>query len=182
MSRKIIHSFLFILFPLYLSGCVTFSTQPDFDKQQAAKARVELALGYLNQNLLTQAKLNLDKALQYAPDYFFTHAALAYFYQQQGDIVQAKQSYEKAIKLDKNQGDVRNNYGVLLCTQGEFNAAYMQFEQALHTPNYYHQAETYENIALCAIAEPNHERYEKSLIMLQKLDKTRAEKIVRLKR
>ena len=162
---------------LMLNACVSQPSAPNFDKQPAAKARVDLALGYLQQNQPAQAKLNLDKALSYAPDYYLVHSALGYFYQQQGEIAQAKQAYEKAIKLDKNQGDVRNNYGALLCGQGEFADAYQQFQQALDTPNYYRQADTYENMLLCALAEKNQARYQTSLAALQKLDKARAAQI-----
>ena len=37
------------IFPFLFSACVSQQVSPDFDKQQAAKARVELALGYLQQ-------------------------------------------------------------------------------------------------------------------------------------
>ena len=169
-----------MVFSFLLSACVSQPNTQNFDKQQAAKARVELAFGYLQQQAFAQAKLNLDKALSYAPDYYLVHSALGYFYQQQGDIEQARQSYQRALKLDKKQGDVRNNYGALLCGQGDFSAAYEQFEQALATPNYYHQADTYENIVLCALAQKNTERYQQSLAALQKLDAARAAKLSQL--
>ena len=38
-----------VIFPFVFSACVSQSSV-DFNKQQAAKARVELALGYLQQN------------------------------------------------------------------------------------------------------------------------------------
>ena len=48
-----------VIFPFVFSACVSQSSV-DFNKQQAAKARVELALGYLQQEDFVQAKLNLD--------------------------------------------------------------------------------------------------------------------------
>ena len=51
-----------VIFPFVFSACVSQSSV-DFNKQQAAKARVELALGYLQQEDFVQAKLNLDKPL-----------------------------------------------------------------------------------------------------------------------
>ena len=110
--------FLTALFSLFLSACVSQTDAQDFDKLQAAKARIDLALGYLAQNNQEQAKLNLDKALSYAPDYYLVHSALAYFYQQQGNIEQAEKSYLQAIKSDNRQGDTFNNYGTFLCAQG----------------------------------------------------------------
>lgn len=165
------------LFSLFLSACVAHNDTADFDKRQAAKARVELALGYLAQQNNQQAKQNLDKALAYAPDDYLVHSALAYFYQRQGDVANARKSYLKALDLDNKQGDVYNNYGTFLCGQGEFAAAYAQFNAALNTPNYYHQADTYENIALCALSEKNAERYAESIAALEKADKSRAERL-----
>ena len=46
-----------VIFPFVFSACVSQSPV-NFNKQQAAKARVELALGYLQQEDFVQAKLN----------------------------------------------------------------------------------------------------------------------------
>ena len=70
------YRFVPFIFPFLFSACVVHSDAPDFDKQAAAKARVELALGHLQQQDGSQAKLNLDKALSYAPKYYLVHAAL----------------------------------------------------------------------------------------------------------
>ena len=169
--------FLTALFSLFPSACVSQTDAQDFDKLQAAKARIDLALGYLAQNNQEQAKLNLDKALSYAPDYYLVHSALAYFYQQQGNIEQAEKSYLQAIKSDNRQGDTFNNYGTFLCSQGKFHAAYQQFNLALSTPNYYRQADTYENMALCALAENNERVYRESLALLEKTDAGRAQRL-----
>jgi len=142
-----------VIFPFVFSACVSQSSV-DFNKQQAAKARVELALGY---------------------------AALAHFYQLQGDTEKAKQAYLQAIKLDDKQGDVYNNFGAFLCGQGEFEQAYSQFNAALAAPNYYHQADTYENMALCAFAGKQTDVYQQALDKLRQVDPSRAEKLRTLK-
>ena len=137
-------------------------------------------MGFLQQQDGSQAKLNLDKALSYAPKYYLVHAALAYFYQQQGDVEHAKQSYLTAIKLDDKQGDVFNNFGAFLCSQGEYQAAYEQFKQALKSPNYYHQGDTYENLALCALSAKDHQIYRENLAALEKIEPMRAKKLAQL--
>ncbi len=101
-----------VIFPFVFSACVSQSSV-DFNKQQAAKARVELALGYLQQNDFVQAKLNLDKALEHDERYYLVHSALAHCYQLQGDTEKAKQAYLQAIKLDDKQGDVYNNFKLI---------------------------------------------------------------------
>ncbi|MDO4429723.1 MAG: type IV pilus biogenesis/stability protein PilW [Lonepinella koalarum] len=159
-----------------LVACAS-SDNHDIQRHQAAKARVDLALGYLAENNYSQAKLNLDKALEHAPQYYLVHSAFAYYYQKQGHIPQAEDSYQTAIKLDPKQGDTYNNYGALLCTEKRFTEAYTQFDLALKTTNYYRQADTYENKVLCALSENNQSIFQESLAQLQKLDKLRAEKL-----
>ena len=169
-----------VIFPFVFSACVSQS-YVDFNKQQAAKARVELALGYLQQNDFVQAKLNLDKAFEHDERYYLVHSALAHFYQLQGDTEKAKQAYLQAIKLDDKQGDVYNNFGAFLCGQGELEQAYSQFNAALAAPNYYHQADTYENMALCAFAGKQTDVYQQALEKLRQVDPSRAEKLRSLK-
>ena len=163
-----------------LSACVT-QHHLDFDKQQAAKARVELALGYLQQNDLVQAKLNLDRALVHAPNYYLVHSALAHFYRLQGDNENARREFNQALKMDASHGDGHNNYGAFLCAQGEYEKAFEQFNQALISANYYHQTDTLENMTLCAQAAGQQERYQESFNKLQKMDVARAQKLTQAK-
>lgn len=170
------------LFALFLAACSSTPklSSEQLAKQQAAKARIELGLAYLNQQNPSLAKQNFDKALEHAPQYYLVYSALAYFYQQQGNIQQTKQHYQKALDIDNQQGDVHNNYGAFLCTQGEYSAAYQQFEQALASPNYYHQADSYENIALCSISAKNTALFEHAISQLEKLDSARSNQLKHL--
>ena len=68
-----------------------------------------------------------------------------------------------------------NNYGAFLCKQSEFNNAYQQFEQALQSQElYYNQADTLENIALCAHQQQNRTKQNDAVTQLEKLDPKRA--------
>ncbi|EJS84215.1 hypothetical protein AAUPMC_20666 [Pasteurella multocida subsp. multocida str. Anand1_cattle] len=109
------------IFSLFLSACVSQEGNKTFDSHEAAKARIELGLGYLSQHDFARAKQNFDKALSHAPNYYLSHAVLAYLYQKQGHLDLARHAYEKAIKLDKNQGDVLNNYGTFYANKVSLN-------------------------------------------------------------
>ena len=170
-----------VIFPLVFSACVSQPSSTDFNKQQAAKARVELALGYLQQNNLPQAKQNLDKALEHDGQYYLVYSALAHFYQLQGDIDASRKSYLQALQLDDKQGDTHNNFGAFLCGQGEFQQAFEEFDRALASPNYYRQGDTYENMALCARAANQMDVYQNALKKLQQIDANRAEKLNQIK-
>ena len=107
-------------FSFCFSACVSQSSV-DFNKQQAAKARVELALGYLQQNDFVQAKLNLDKALEHDERYYLVHSALAHFINYKAIRKKPKQAYLQAIKLDDKQGDVYNNFGAFYVDKVSLN-------------------------------------------------------------
>ena len=87
--QTIIKQLSAVIFPFIFSACVSQSAS-NLDHQAAAKARVELALSYLQQNNPQLAKINLDKALQPDKNYYLVHSALAHYYQQQGQIENAQ--------------------------------------------------------------------------------------------
>lgn len=169
-----------VIFPFIFSACVSQSAS-SLNHQAAAKARVELALSYLQQNNPQLAKINLDKALQHDKNYYLVHSALAHYYQQQGEIENAHREYEIAANLNHKQGDVHNNFGTFLCSQKKFEQAQQQFELALNSPNYYHQADTFENIVLCAYSAQKMDIYQQTLEKLRQIDGKRAEKFNSLK-
>ncbi len=160
-----------------LFGCSSQlpTSQTTFNRSEAVKARINLALAYLDQHDLPKAKENIDKALSHDQNDYLPHSVLAYYYQQIGDQVRAEQAYQQALKLSNNRPDVLNNYGTFLCKQAKFDQAYQQFEQAVKSEQpYYHQADSLENIVLCAKQEPNLAKVNEALSQLEKLDKARA--------
>lgn len=176
MNRTLL-SYFPLIFSLFLSACVSQADKSQFNLQQAAKARVEVGLGYLAQHNFEQAKLNIDKAISYTPNHYLPHSALAYFYQKQGLWEKAQTAYLTALKLDENQGDVLNNYGVFLCERGEFEQAYLHLQKALEAKAYYQQADTYENLAICAFSANNTALYQENLQRLTHLQPERAKQL-----
>lgn len=170
---------------LWLVACTNQTAQVDFNRSEAVKARINLALAYLEQSDFPKAKENIDKALEHDAKDYLPHSVLAYYYQQTGDSQKAEETYQQALELSKTQSknnqvrpDVLNNYGTFLCKQKQFDKAYQQFETALTSQEaYYNQADTLENIALCANMEKNVAKQNEALEALAKLDQTRADKL-----
>lgn len=170
---------------LWLVACTNQTTQVDFNRSEAVKARINLALAYLEQSDFPKAKENIDKALEHDAKDYLPHSVLAYYYQQTGDSHKAEETYQQALELSKTQSknnqvrpDVLNNYGTFLCKQKQFDKAYQQFETALTSQEaYYNQADTLENIALCANMEKNVAKQNRALEALAKLDQARADKL-----
>ena len=136
------------------TGCV--SNDPsgvyggNFDREEAAKTRMSLGLTYLQNNNYSQAKKNLDKALEFNPRSADVQYAMAYYYQLVGDNQRAESFYEAAIDLAPNNGDIANSYGAFKCQNGQYEQAKTYFFDAINNRLYSNAAQTYENLALCA--------------------------------
>lgn len=163
------HFLFYLLVLLCLSGCVTQNTYDGSKKSvitkkinntQAARTRISLALKYLSMGDSSQAKYNLEKALYFSPNLPEVHYTTAYFYQSVGESDKAKESYEKALSLAPNDANTLNNYGVFLCDIGEYDHAVDNFLSAIEIPSYLRVAESYENLALCAIDADDFDNVE----------------------
>jgi type IV pilus assembly protein PilF len=145
-------SIIFILLML-LSGCVSQNGQSfgqNFDHLKAAKTRVSLGLTYLKNGNYSQAKFNLDKALEFAPRSADANFAMAYYYQNVGELEQAEEAYQFAMDLEPKNANIANSYGAFLCQNGDYVKAKKYFLKAVNTNSYISSAETYENLALCS--------------------------------
>jgi type IV pilus assembly protein PilF len=140
-----------------LGACVTEPRDPDFagaeaiNKESAAKNRVSLGLTYLSNGNFSQAKANLDKALNFAPKSADAHFAMAYYYQQVDELLLAEEYYQRALKLAPENANIINSYGAFLCEQGRYEKAKSYFLKAVSSKSYVSTAETYENLAICAV-------------------------------
>ena len=136
------------------AGCVSNSQSGmyggNFDHEEAAKTRMSLGLTYLQNNNYTQAKKNLDKALEFNPRSADVQYAMAYYYQLVGDNLRAEEYYKTAIDLAPNNGDIANSYGAFKCQNGDYEKAKAYFFEAINNRLYANAAQTYENLALCA--------------------------------
>lgn len=113
------------------------STQPtnnrNLDKKEIARVRTALAAQYIRKNELDAAQQQLEKAFaadsRYAPAYDMMGVLL----QQEGsaiNLAKADGFFKKAIALDKDFEQARNNYGVYLSQMKRYSEAAAQFEIA----------------------------------------------------
>lgn len=144
-----------------LAGCASqpvatkSSLAPGVNQIEAAKTRVSLGLTYLKNGNYVQAKTNLDKALQFAPRLGDVHFALAYYYQQVSEYDIAREYYEQAMHLDRNNPDLINSYGAFLCETGDYREAQENLLRAINIKTYNRAAESYENLAICSHRQGN---------------------------
>lgn len=156
------------LLTVFLSGCVTQnyeSNNTPVVKNQAnrndmAATRVSLGLGYLKMGNMPQAKQNLEKAKNFAPDMVQVYTAFAHYYETVGEHKLTIESYEKALSIKSDDADTLNNYGVYLCRQDEIEAAEKQFLKAIAVPTYILVAKSYENLSACFLRKDDFTKTE----------------------
>lgn len=124
--------------------------KPDLTK--AAAYNVQLGLGYLKQGDRPRAKKKLLTALEQEPKSVDANSAMAYYFEQTSEPLQAKTFYLKALSLAGNAGAQLNNYGAFLCRQGDYKQAEFYFLKAAADLRYVHTAGAYENAGLCALS------------------------------
>lgn len=135
----------------------------EFNRIEAAKARLNLALSYLQKQNLPQAKLNLDKALEFAPELAEVHYSRAFYFQKIADNKQAAKAYAKSFELEPNNPSVQHNYGSFLCLQGDYEKAKDLLIAAIKSPSYADAGRSYLNLAYCNLELAN---YQQALVYL----------------
>lgn len=112
------------------------STQPSDqgrDKAKIAQVRTQLAAQYIRNNKLDAAKRQLEKALKANSRYAPAYDMMGVLLQQEGsqiNLQKADSYFKKAISLDPDFVQARNNYGVYLFQMKRYPEAVQQFEIA----------------------------------------------------
>lgn len=169
MQIKLVVASVFCL--TLIGGCVSESTivdtdrvgKPRTDMKEAARTRMSLGLNYLQRGDTSQAKYNLEKAKQLAPDLSDVDNALAYYFQQVGELEQAEDAYRASLRKDSNNADTYNNFGSFLCQINKYAEAEELLKAAIKRPGYIRVADSYENLAFCALAQKDYLRYHQFL-------------------
>lgn len=172
-----------------LTACVTEQTFIDskkqvrsleFDKEDAAKTRLILGLSYLENGRFEQAKVNLERAYEYDPKRADVNYSLGYYYQRVGEMVIAERYYKKAVDLEPKNPDTLNNYGTFLCQANQLDKAETYFKKAINISKYTRAAESYENMAICALTNEQFGKAEDYYELSYKHNPSRSNNIVSL--
>jgi type IV pilus assembly protein PilF len=105
---------------LLLAACTT--TDQSLSKPQperAAEINLDLGIDYLRKGNLAQAKEKIDRSLEQDGRNARTHSVAAMLYDQLGDERKAEQHFERAIALDSENPEIRNNFAAYLCQNGK---------------------------------------------------------------
>jgi type IV pilus assembly protein PilF len=87
------------------------SAAPSFaDARSDAKAQVEFGISVAQRGLWREAIYRWEKATELDPTYVAAFNDLAIAYEHEGQLDKARKAYEKALELDPNNTQVRQNY------------------------------------------------------------------------
>jgi type IV pilus assembly protein PilF len=130
-------------------GSAPVSNSKNLNKQEIARVRTSLAAQYIRKNELDAAQRQLEKAFaansRYAPAYDMMGVLL----QQEGsrlNLEKADAYFKKAIALDGDFEQARNNYGVYLSQMKRYSEAAQQFEIAGSALGYEGRISALENL------------------------------------
>ena len=129
-------------------------TQVNLD--QAADMNVKLGMMYLQKGETQRAQQRFSQALANAPENPAAWYSMGYFWEVMGNNAKAESYYKKAISLDPQNGNAKNNYGTFLCHTGRYQDGIKQFQAAINSADYLNQTGAYENMGLCAMKIPDY--------------------------
>ena len=89
----------------------TMAASPAFaDAKSDAKSQVEFGINVAQRGLWREAIYRWQRATELDPTYAAAFNDLAIAYEHEGQLDNARKAYEKAIELDPNNAQVRQNY------------------------------------------------------------------------
>src|SRR5262249_46840391 len=80
------------------------------DARSEAKSQVEFGINVAMRGLWREAIYRWEKAVELDKTYAAAYNNLAIAYEHEGQLDKARKAYEKAIELDPNNSQIRQNY------------------------------------------------------------------------
>ena len=80
------------------------------DARSDAKAQVEFGINVAQRGLWREAIYRWEKAVEIDPTYAAAFNDLAIAYEHEGQLDKARKAYEKALELEPNNAQIRQNY------------------------------------------------------------------------
>jgi type IV pilus assembly protein PilF len=96
---------------ILVACAATVSAVPSFaDARTDAKSQVEFGINVAQRGLWREAIYRWEKAAELDPTYAAAFNDLAIAYEHEGQLDKARKAYDKALELDPNNTQVRQNY------------------------------------------------------------------------
>lgn len=126
------------------------ASEADSQLRERAKAFTDLAGAYYSRAQYKVALDELRKSIMADNRYGPAYNLYGMIYMDLAEDKLAEENFRRAIDLDRNDSDARNNYGWFLCTHGRYDEGLEQFSAALRNPLYTQPELAMANAGLCA--------------------------------
>jgi Tfp pilus assembly protein PilF len=94
-----------------LVAAAVLAASPVFaDARSEAKTQVDFGVNVALKGLWREAVYRWEKAVEIDPTYAAAYNDLAVAYEHDGQLEKARKAYEKAIELEPNNAQIRQNY------------------------------------------------------------------------
>lgn len=138
-----------------LSACATGSGIDKDNAKRAAVINAQLGVGYMRQGKYDVAKEKLEKALGQDSENGDIYHYMAELYRRVNEPELAEQNYQQALRYNKEDTALMNNYAVFLCGQKKYKQANDYFDKVMDDPVYQRKDLVFENMGICAQQQGN---------------------------
>lgn len=168
------HLVLLTLIALGNVGCASQQQQAKEKENIKDRARAHTDLGaiYFQQKQFEVALEEFTLATQIDPTYASAYNGLGLVNAALGKDDIADINYKKAVQLEPNNSESRNNYGSFLCARNRIDESIPQFLAAVKNPLYATPVVAYTNAGICAIRKKdtaNGEAYLQKALEIEPL-------------
>ena len=95
---------------LFAALTLAFASPSFADARSDAKSQVEFGINVAQRGLWREAIYRWEKAVQLDPTYAAAFNDLAIAYEHEGQLEKARKAYEKALEIEPNNSQIRQNY------------------------------------------------------------------------
>jgi type IV pilus assembly protein PilF len=146
-----------VLLAIFLAGCASQTTvetrqvtgSTPGDARRRAEAHASLAGEYYQRGNFPVALSEIRQALADDPSYVPAHNMQALVFMQLREDASARESFERALRLEPNNPEVMNNYGWFLCLQNEPQKAVDLMLRAAQDTRYATPEKAFLSAGLC---------------------------------
>jgi type IV pilus assembly protein PilF len=102
---------MIVRFALVVTMLGAAGATPSFaDARSDAKSQVEFGINVAQRGLWREAIYRWEKAVELDPTYAAAYNDLAIAYEHEGQLEKARKAYEKALEIEPNNSQIRQNY------------------------------------------------------------------------
>ena len=136
------------------AGGANLGGPPEQDRKASTRDRArihtDLGVNYYEAGKLAIALEEMNEAIRIDKSYAQAWGARALVYLDLQEYAKAESDFKQALRLDPNNSDTKNNYGLFLCERDRGKEGIRYLLDAIQNPLYQTPDVAYKNAGLCA--------------------------------